>query len=90
LCRYNGFSSKTLCSKITAYFLSKGLKMITFGGYMAFFDKWLNNQFPHVDHAAQNREILQVVGELVTDADDLQYWANRDCWSMYNYAKELA
>jgi len=23
LCRYNGFSSKTLCSKITAYFLSK-------------------------------------------------------------------
>ena len=64
--------------------------MMTFGGYMAFFDKWLDNQFPHADHAVQNREILQVVGELVTDADDLQYWANRDCWSMYNYAKELA
>lgn len=64
--------------------------MNTFGEYMAFFDKWLHKQFPHDEDAALNGEILQVVGELVSDADDLVYWSNRDCWSMYNYAKELA
>jgi len=64
--------------------------MMTFGEYMAFFDKWLNYQFPRNEDAAQNREILQIVGEIVSDVDDLQYWANRDCWSMYHYAKELA
>jgi hypothetical protein len=82
--------SNTLFYRLTAYFLSKGLKMMTFGEYMAFFDKWINYQFPRDEDAAQNREILQVVSELVTDADDLQYWANRDNWSMYHYAKELA
>jgi len=64
--------------------------MSTFGEYMAFFDKWINYQFPRDEDAALNREILTVVGELVTDADDLVYWSNRDCWSMYHYAKELA
>lgn len=64
--------------------------MMTFGEYMAFFDKWLNYQFPRDEDAAFNGEILQVVGELVSDADDLVYWSNRDCWSMYNYAKDLA
>jgi hypothetical protein len=64
--------------------------MMTFGGYMAFFDKWLNYQFPREEDAALNGRILQIVGEIVSDADDLAYWSNRDCWSMYYSVKDLA
>ena len=64
--------------------------MSTFGEYMAFFDKWLNYQFPRDEDAALNGRILQIVGEIVSDADDLAHWSNRDCWSMYYSAKELA
>jgi len=64
--------------------------MSTFSEYMAFFDKWINYQFPRDEDATQNREILTLVSELVSDADDLVYWSNRDCWSMYHYAKGLA
>lgn len=81
--------SNKLFYRLTAYFLSKGLKMMTFGEYMAFFDKWLNYQFPRDEDAAHNGRILQIVGEIVSDADDLQYWANRDNWSMYYSVKDL-
>jgi len=64
--------------------------MTTFGEYMAFFDKWLNYQFPRDEDASHNGRILQIVGEIVSDADDLQYWANRDNWSMYYSVKDLA
>jgi hypothetical protein len=64
--------------------------MSTFGEYMAFFDKWLHKQFPHDEDAALNGRILQIVGEIVSDADDLAYWSNRDNWSMYNSVKDLA
>lgn len=56
---------------------------------MAFFDKWLNYQFPREEDAALNGRILQIVGEIVSDADDLAYWSNRDNWSMYYSVKEL-
>lgn len=64
--------------------------MLTFGEYMAFFDKWLHKQFPHDEDAAHNGRILQVVGEIVSDADDLAYWSTRDNWTMYYSVKDLA
>ena len=64
--------------------------MSTFGEYMAFFDKWLNYQFPRDEDAALNGRILQIVGEIVSDADDLAHCSNLDCWSMYYSEKELA
>ena len=63
--------------------------MMTFGEYMAFFDKWLNYQFPRDEDAANNGRILQLVGEIVSDADDLAYWSTRDNWSMYDSVKGL-
>ncbi len=62
--------------------------MTTFGEYMAFFDKWLNYQFPRDDDATQNARILQTVGELVRDDDERAYWSARDNWSMYYYARD--
>ena len=63
--------------------------MTTYGEYMAFFDKWLNYQFPRDEDAANNGRILQLVGEIVSDADDLAYWSNRDNWSMYYSVRDL-
>ncbi|MFZ9273105.1 MAG: hypothetical protein ACO24B_06810 [Ilumatobacteraceae bacterium] len=62
--------------------------MITFGEYMAFFDKWINYQFSRDEDAVHNGRILQIVGELVRDDDEREYWANRDNWSMYYYARD--
>ncbi len=62
--------------------------MTTFGEYMAFFDKWLNYQFPRDEDAAHNGRILQIVGELVRDDDEREYWSARDNWSMYYYARD--
>ena len=64
--------------------------MITFAEYMAFFDKWLNYQFPRDEDAANNGRILQIVGEIVSDADDLASWSTRDNWSMYYSVRDLA
>jgi hypothetical protein len=58
---------------------------MTFGEYMAFFDKWINYQFPRDEE--HNGRILQIVGQIVADPEELAHWANRDNWSMYDYAK---
>jgi hypothetical protein len=62
--------------------------MVTFGEYMAFFDKWINYQFPRDEDAKNNARVLQIVGEIVSDAEELEYWSKRDNWSMYDIAMQ--
>jgi hypothetical protein len=62
--------------------------MITFGEYMSFFDRWINYQFPRDEDAAQNALILRKVARIVSDADELAHWANRDNWSMFYHARD--
>jgi hypothetical protein len=64
--------------------------MITFGEYMSFFDRWINYQFPRDEDAAHNARILQIVGQLVLDDGEREYWASRDNWSTYYYARDEA
>ncbi len=64
--------------------------MITFGEYMAHFDRWINYQFPRDEDAAHNARILQIVGQLALDDDEREYWAARDNWSTYYYARDEA
>ena len=64
--------------------------MTTFAEYMAFFDRWINYQFPRAEDAAHVNEILQAVGRIVSDPEELAYWAGRDNWSMYYCAKEVS
>jgi hypothetical protein len=56
--------------------------------YMAFFDKWIFYQFPRLEDNWRNLDILREVARIVADPDDLQHWANRDCWSMYDLASK--
>lgn len=56
--------------------------------YMAFFDRWINYQFPRAEDEQANSLILQEVARLVADPDDCAYWSGRDCWSMYDLAKQ--
>ena len=60
---------------------------MTHDEYMAFFERWLNYQFPRVDDERDNFYILKTVAAIVSDADELKHWANRDNWSMYYLAK---
>lgn len=64
--------------------------MITFAEYMAFFDAWINRQFPRADDAAHNGRILQIVGQIVIDPEELEYWAARSNWDMYRCAKDMS
>lgn len=59
---------------------------MTHSEYMQFFERWLNYQFARVEDEMLNNEVLREVARIV--ADDLVYWANRDCWSMYDIAKQ--
>lgn len=61
--------------------------MTTFAEYMAFFDRWINYQFSRAEDAAHVDAILQIVGRIVSDPDELAHWAARDNWSMYYLAK---
>lgn len=61
---------------------------MTHSEYMQFFERWLNYQFARVEDEMLNNEVLREVARIVADADDLVYWANRDCWSMYDIAKQ--
>lgn len=63
--------------------------MITFAEYMAFFDRWINYQFSRDEDAAHVDAILQIVGMIVSDPNELEYWSNRDNWSMYHAAKDM-
>ena len=55
--------------------------------YMEFFTKWLYYQFPRNGDDWGNFYILKTVSQIVSDDDELQHWANRDNWSMLDYAK---
>ena len=66
------------------------MKVMTFDEYMDFFTKWLYYQFPRIEDDFNNYYIIQSVAKIVSDADDLEHWGNRDCWSMLDYAKQFA
>jgi hypothetical protein len=55
---------------------------------MTFFERWLNYQFPRVEDEGLNYDILRKVAKIVSNEDDLNHWANRDNWSMYDFAKK--
>lgn len=61
---------------------------MTHSEYMQFFEKWLNYQFSRVEDEWDNFYILKEVARIVSDVDDLAHWAKRDCWSMYDFAKQ--
>ena len=61
---------------------------MTLSEYMQFFERWIQYQFPRVENDIDNFYILREVARVVADADDLAYWAKRDCWSMYDLAKQ--
>lgn len=56
--------------------------------YMTFFERWLQYQFPRVEDEWLNYDILRKVSSIVSDEDELNHWANRDNWSMYDFAKK--
>jgi hypothetical protein len=60
----------------------------THDDYMIFFERWLHYQFPRVEDDWNNYSILRIVAKIVSDDDELQHWANRDNWSMYDLAKK--
>ena len=55
--------------------------------YMSFFERWLHYQFPRIEDDFDNVYILKEVAKIVSNEDDLQHWAKRDNWSMYDFAK---
>ena len=55
--------------------------------YMQFFKRWIEYQFPRANDEINNLAVLKAVDEIVADCDELAHWANRDCWSMFDYAK---
>jgi hypothetical protein len=61
--------------------------MTTLSEYMQFFEHWLHYQFPRIEDEWNNFYILKEVAKIVSDADELAHWSNRDCWSMYDLAK---
>ena len=62
--------------------------MSTLQDYTSFFEKWLQYQFPRAEDDWSNYCVLREVARIVSDPDDLAHWANRDCWSMYDLAKQ--
>ena len=62
--------------------------MITHDEYMNFFKTWIFYQFDRTDDELLNNKVLREVAHITADTDDLTYWANRDCWSMYDLAKQ--
>ena len=61
---------------------------MTHAEYMAFFDKWIFYQFPRLEDNWRNLDILRKVSHIVADPEELAYWVKRDCWSMYDLAKQ--
>lgn len=62
--------------------------MSTLQDYMSFFERWLQYQFPRAEDDWSNYYVLREVARIVADPDNLAHWANRDCWSMYDLAKQ--
>jgi hypothetical protein len=63
------------------------MKTMTKNEYNDIFEKWLYYQFPRSEDDWNNFYILKTVAKIVSDDDELQHWANRDNWSMLDYAK---
>ena len=61
---------------------------MTHSEYMQFFERWLRYQFARVEDEMLNSKVLREVARIVADADELSHWASRDCWSMYDLAKQ--
>ena len=59
--------------------------------YIAFFSNWLGYTFSHDDEKAHRDFILAIVSEkYITNDEDVVYWGNQDCLTMYRLAnKEL-
>jgi len=57
---------------------------ITHSEYMRLFTRWVEYQFNRVDDEWHNSKLLSKVSEMMQDNDELQYWANRDNWSLYH------
>jgi len=60
---------------------------ITHSEYMRLFTRWVEYQFNRVDDEWHNSKLLSKVSEMMQDNDELQYWANRDNWSLYDILK---
>jgi len=60
---------------------------ITHSEYMRLFTRWVEYQFNRVDDELHNAKLLSKVSEMMQDNDELQYWANRDNWSLYDILK---
>jgi len=60
----------------------------THAEYLSFFHNWLHYQFGRQSDRLHNVFVFSEVKKIVADDDDLQHWANRDCWSMYYLAEE--
>ena len=60
---------------------------ITYSEYMRLFTRWVEYQFDRVEDELHNAKLLSKVSEMMQDNDELQYWANRDNWSLYDILK---
>ena len=60
---------------------------ITHSEYMRLFTRWVEYQFNRVEDELHNAKLLSKVSEMMQDNDELQYWANRDNWSLYDILK---
>jgi hypothetical protein len=58
--------------------------------YMRFFERWIYYQFPRVEDDWDNVYILKTVAQIVSEPDELAHWEKRDCWSIYDLAKNEA
>lgn len=56
--------------------------------YLAFFRNWLHYQFGRPQDRLHNAIVMSEVKKIVSDDDDLQHWANRDNWSMLDFAEQ--
>jgi galactose-1-phosphate uridylyltransferase len=56
--------------------------------YLAFFRNWLHYQFGRSQDRLHNAIVMSEVKKIVSDDDDLQHWANRDNWSMLDFAEQ--
>jgi hypothetical protein len=54
---------------------------------MRLFTRWVEYQFNRVEDELHNAKLLSKVSEMMQDNEELQYWANRDNWSLYDILK---
>jgi hypothetical protein len=54
---------------------------------MRLFTRWVEYQFNRVEDELHNAKLLSKVSKMMQDNEELQYWANRDNWSLYDILK---